>query len=157
MAVSTRHLHRQRLREATENETDDVHNIIARSPLGGGGGHAHGAMPNNIKKSTAVMDALSDENSELSKFLFANGEMKRLNMMQSATYSLSLEPLAIRSEKAIQSAEAITIFGALFLGGTWILYEWGSNKSYGGDDTNVVINRLFAAVMAVGELCRSMW
>ena len=36
-----------------------------------------------------------------------------------------------------------------FLGGIWILYEWGSFKSYGG--TNEVIDRLFAAIMATGE------
>ena len=28
--------------------------------------------------------------------------------------------------------EAFAIFGALFLAGTWILYEWGSGLAYGG-------------------------
>lgn len=172
MAISTRHMHRQHLR-AANNKTNPNDNFE-------GGSNARTinsktqSPSSSLGRSTAVLDALSDENSELARFLFvkkkregtANNndgdggwfgtgdgdeEMKRMGVLQGATYSLALEPLAIRSEKAIQAAEAITIFGALFLGGTYILFEWGSNKAYGGDGSNEIVNRLFAATMATGE------
>ncbi|KAL9183205.1 hypothetical protein ACHAXT_004992 [Thalassiosira profunda] len=150
MAVSTRHLHHRRLREGGD------------APLG--------------RSAAYVLDALSAEDSELARFLFVSDrqanndgggrcsrcrprrrsgddDMPRMNAIATANYSLALDPLAVRSEKTIMVAEAMTIFGALFLGGTFILFEWGSAKSYGGEGTNAVVDRLFAAVMAIAICC----
>mmetsp|Transcript_31762 Transcript_31762/g.47872 ORF Transcript_31762/g.47872 Transcript_31762/m.47872 type:complete len:359 (+) Transcript_31762:359-1435(+) len=71
-------------------------------------------------------------------------------------YSMSLEPLDVRKERIIMLAEAYAIFGALFLSGTWVLYEWGSSLGYGGcslDDGSFachpVLDRLFEAIMTM--------
>jgi hypothetical protein len=74
--------------------------------------------------------------------------MKNLSTTKSGFYAMALEPFEIRSERIIMLAEAYAIFGALFLGGTWVIYEWGSEGGYGGSD-NVVVNRVFEAVMAL--------
>jgi len=70
-------------------------------------------------------------------------------------YSLALEPMEVRSERIIMLAEAYAIFGALFLSGTWVLYEWGSGYGYGGcryEETSYcspAVDRAFEVVMAM--------
>ena len=49
--------------------------------------------------------------------------------------------------------EAFSIFGALFLSGIWILYEYGSAKGYGGDGTTEIFNNVFEGVMASALAC----
>ena len=66
MAVSTRHLHRQNLREAS-NENDDT--FKEEGPHSGVNHHWQ-PPPQWLMQSHAVLDALSDENSELARFLF---------------------------------------------------------------------------------------
>ncbi|KAL9190537.1 hypothetical protein ACHAXT_000243 [Thalassiosira profunda] len=67
--------------------------------------------------------------------------------------SLTLEPLKVRNERIIQLFEAYAIFGALFTQGIWIIYEWGSWKSFGGDGSNYVVERVFECVMAIALGC----
>lgn len=70
-------------------------------------------------------------------------------------YSLALEPMEVRRERIIMLAEAYAIFGALFLSGTWVLYEWGSSYGYGGcmyEETSYchpAVDRAFEAVMTM--------
>ncbi|KAL9189059.1 hypothetical protein ACHAXT_011549 [Thalassiosira profunda] len=70
-------------------------------------------------------------------------------------YSLALEPMEVRRDRIIMLAEAYAIFGALFLSGTWVLYEWGSGYGYGGcrwEDTEYchpAVDRAFEVVMAM--------
>ena len=106
-----------------------------------------------------VIDALSDTNSELARFLFMqqsipvdkkntmwkslrtlenfavrnedNGDMQSMRTSLAWFYSLALEPMSVRSERIIMLSEAYAIFGALFLAGTWVLYEWGSDWGVG--------------------------
>ena len=49
-------------------------------------------------------------------------------------------------------------FGALFLGGTWILlYEWGSDISI-EDEVVSIVSRIFRIVMAGGKLAlNNVW
>lgn len=46
-------------------------------------------------------------------------------------------------------AEAQAIFGALFLTGSFVVYEWGSSLAYGGSKSDVV-DRIFECVMTIG-------
>jgi len=109
-----------------------------------------------FNKSDTTLKALSDPQSELARFLLtkSDDDMKWKSMrsiearaaifgkdssmvkgMRSNLvwfYSMSLEPLDVRKERIIMLAEAYAIFGALFLSGTWVLYEWGSSLGYGG-------------------------
>ncbi|KAL3781517.1 hypothetical protein ACHAW5_000733 [Stephanodiscus triporus] len=73
--------------------------------------------------------------------------MGRLNCSACA---LALEPAEVRTEKVIMLAEAYTIFGALFLGGTWVIYEWGSPIAIEAGD---VFNRIFSAAISVVICC----
>mmetsp|Transcript_22229 Transcript_22229/g.53859 ORF Transcript_22229/g.53859 Transcript_22229/m.53859 type:complete len:434 (-) Transcript_22229:338-1639(-) len=122
------------------------------------------------RKSSILVDALSDPNSELARFLLANSDkqddeergffdgffnnplestfksfrnigrrmtaddnvIRSQKTSKSWFYSLALEPMEVRKDRIIMLAEAYAIFGALFLAGTFVLYEWGSGYGYGG-------------------------
>mmetsp|Transcript_19309 Transcript_19309/g.41922 ORF Transcript_19309/g.41922 Transcript_19309/m.41922 type:complete len:409 (-) Transcript_19309:184-1410(-) len=136
-------------------------------------------LPQSLKQSYAILDALSDKDSKLARFLFVgkNGWESRHDTAQNdgvcnnnsddETMSsmgdshafflaLALEPTDIRNERIIQLFQAYAIFGALFMNGVWILYEWGSWKGYGGDDTNLNAARVFEFVMAIA-LCSNIF
>ena len=49
--------------------------------------------------------------------------MPRMDALTTAVSALALEPLDVRSENITMATEALTIFGALFLGGTFILFD----------------------------------
>ncbi len=132
-------------------------------------------------KSDTTLKALSDPKSELSRFLLtereedmkwkslrsiedrANGAVfgKESSMVKGMRsnlawlYSMSLEPMDVRKERIIMLSEAYAIFGALFLSGTWVLYEWGSSLGYGGcsvGDSFVChpgLDRAFEAIMTM--------
>lgn len=82
-------------------------------------------------------------------------EVKSMRTNKAWFYSLALEPMDVRRDRIIMLAEAYAIFGALFLSGTWVLYEWGSSLGYGGcrydsaEFCNANIDRAFEAVMAL--------
>lgn len=131
-------------------EDDDKHRK-GRRVFGGrkrAGSNAH----RRLSRSETVIDALEDTNSELARFLFLeqntpvdnriiwkslrsienfavgnNEDMRSMRTSLAWFYSLALEPMSVRSERIIMLSEAYAIFGALFLAGTWVLYEWGSN------------------------------
>ncbi|KAL9185139.1 hypothetical protein ACHAXT_002916 [Thalassiosira profunda] len=93
---------------------------------------------------------------ELNRFLFANGDddCRSMGTMKSALYSLVVEAPEVRNERLIMAFEAFSIFGALFLNGVWILYEYGSAKNdYGGEATTELFNRVFEGVMAASLAC----
>ncbi|KAL7537385.1 hypothetical protein ACHAXR_012220 [Thalassiosira sp. AJA248-18] len=54
-----------------------------------------------------------------------------------------------RRERIIMLAEAYAIFGALFLSGTWVLYEWGSSNAYGCSNDGIKLTGLKSVVMAM--------
>ena len=56
-------------------------------------------------------------------------------------------------QKTKVAFEAFSIFGALFLSGIWILYEYGSAKGYGGEGTTELFNNVFEGVMAAALAC----
>ncbi|KAL7542629.1 hypothetical protein ACHAXR_011941 [Thalassiosira sp. AJA248-18] len=176
MSSTTRHLHRRNL--AAADTVDIDHFRDEQRSLASDGRRAR-ATKRRTQPSTAVLDALSDETSDLARFLlmgkesdglFArfrravaagvgddNGDavMTSMGTFNGDAYCLALEPMEVRSEKIVQLAEAYAIFGGLFLGGTWVLYEWGSPLSFGGESTadTEVHDRLFAAVMAIAICC----
>ncbi|KAL7540340.1 hypothetical protein ACHAWF_006653 [Thalassiosira exigua] len=61
--------------------------------------------------------------------------------------------MEIRNERIVMMFESFAIFGALFLGGTWVVYEFGSRKAYGynADDGAEPswVSRWFEFVMAM--------
>lgn len=127
----------------------------------------------SLKQSSVFLDKLSDGNSDLAKFLFVGkdgwepsqqhgdnadeditdnineDEMHSMGNTKAGLFALALEPMHIRNERIIQLFEAFAIFGALFVNVVWILYEWGSSKGYGGDDTNQNVAHAFECLMAV--------
>ncbi|ACI65032.1 predicted protein [Thalassiosira pseudonana CCMP1335] len=101
-----------------------------------------------------TLSALADPKSELARFLLIQDNKTIQNITneegsaddgtttshasihsrKSSFYSLALEPMEVRRERIVMMSEAYAIFGALFLSGTWVLYEWGSVFGYGGCD-----------------------
>mmetsp|Transcript_19924 Transcript_19924/g.30780 ORF Transcript_19924/g.30780 Transcript_19924/m.30780 type:complete len:372 (-) Transcript_19924:264-1379(-) len=149
MSVATRQLHRKNLRRASEKSDD-----------GGLTAQNHLIAPQAFNRSSAVLEALSDENSKLGRFLFLGGGdsfqedgdddiMPSMNELEAKCYALALEPMEIRNERIIQLFEAYAIFGALFMAAIYTLYEYGSHKAYGGDGTNYVAQRIFEFIMAL--------
>ena len=73
------------------------------------------------------------------------------------SYCLALESHSIRSDRIVMVYETYAIFAALFLGGTWVLYEWGSTLAYGGsggggqeiDAISRIMSTVFEPVMAI--------
>lgn len=116
-------IHNKNLRGADANgascTNEDFNDDDAR-PRGHvfGGGKPQQHRPHAANHSTAVIDVLSDKESELSKFLLCDGdEAKRLVSLDSAWYTLALEPIEIRNERIIMLFEAYSIFvsGRLYL------------------------------------------
>jgi len=69
-------------------------------------------------------------------------------------YCLALESQSVRSDRIVMVYETYAIFAALFLGGTWVLYEWGSTLAYGGGGQKVdaiqrIMSTIFEPIMAV--------
>jgi len=72
---------------------------------------AEGSWCEDEIKETAFLDALSDENSCLSRFLFVEGgggrgdedAMPRLGRMDALDFALCLEPTKIRNERIVSS------------------------------------------------------
>jgi len=208
MNASTRHLHHQHLRDAAAVPALDDGGERSRGSLARRHNKRH--QPPNVDKSMAVLDALTDVNSDLARFLFVQQGRRRSNQMAKAAagaggghyasrqdgrvsmtwfhgfrrssnttnnydnhdtttdedhnmpsmnkfdasfYALALEPSEIRNERIIMLFEAYTIFGALFMASVWIIYEWGSPKGYGGQDTNEIVDRLFEFVLAMTICC----
>eukprot|EP00578_Thalassiosira_sp_NH16_P023680 CAMPEP_0181083810 /NCGR_PEP_ID=MMETSP1071-20121207/4364_1 /TAXON_ID=35127 /ORGANISM="Thalassiosira sp., Strain NH16" /LENGTH=397 /DNA_ID=CAMNT_0023165509 /DNA_START=41 /DNA_END=1234 /DNA_ORIENTATION=+ len=123
-------------------------------------------------------ELLSDPDSELAKFLFVPPSQQRQQQTQSSlnneeeynenetaipsiksnrawAYCLALESPTVRSDRIVMVYETYAIFGALFLGGTWVLYEWGSTLAYGGgqghevDAINRIMYMIFEPTMAI--------
>jgi len=131
VASSSRHMHQQNLRGgSTGKEDGDNFQDEPRSALGGGGGSKHRrnqqrpppASLRTSNQSTAVLEALSDEDSQLAKFLFCDGidnkngsnngggaddtEAKSMGTINAGWYTLALEPLEVRNERIIMIFEA---------------------------------------------------
>ncbi|KAL7540282.1 hypothetical protein ACHAXR_009998 [Thalassiosira sp. AJA248-18] len=165
MVVSTHHLHQQHLCSdaSNENDDDDDDDFLEEESGSGCLNHHQPRLPRSLMQSHTVFgDHLSDVNSELARFLFvgrdctqeennSDNEVEELPSMGTFNvlwFTLALEPIKNRNERIIMIFEAFAIFGTLFMNGVWILYEWGSRKGYGGDDTNIIVDRVFECVMA---------
>ena len=83
-------------------------------------------------------------------------EPESMESITASYYSLALAPMENRSARIIMLGEMFAVFGALFLAGTWIIWEWGSAKTYGGEGTNEIYNRVFNAIMASAITCNIM-
>lgn len=122
MAMSTRRLQRQNIRE---DEYDDFKDN-PRSVFGGDHNTAVNEPPQSIRQSYFTLDALINPTSPLARFLFLGGGgsssnninadngMPSMNDFKAISYGLALEPMHIRNERIIMLFEAYTIFGALF-------------------------------------------
>ncbi|KAL7552684.1 hypothetical protein ACHAWF_015913 [Thalassiosira exigua] len=170
MVVSTRHLHRKNLRRAGDALEYDDHDANDHGPS-----PRHPRItPQSLTQSSAVLEALSDANSKLARFLFIGGgaaagqeesswfssfrrgddgddEMPSMGDVEAQCYALALEPMEIRNERIIMLFEGYAIFGALFMGAIWILYEYGNEG--GGDGSNIIVRRIFGFLMALALSC----
>lgn len=137
MAASTRHLH---------------HRFLAGTAAAARGS---AALPEN------PLSVSPDEHPDLAKFLLAEegdtswrARLRRAvaGHRHSDAYFLALEPPEIRNERITMLSEAYSIFGGLFLGGTWILFEWGS-PAFNDAPVDAELSRNFAVVMALTICC----
>ena len=121
MAVSTRRIHRRNIVAASEGEGDRSlggNNINTRQPS---------SVHNRMAHSTVVLDALSNDDSELARFLLIdnsncqneedgmnswssnninnniheNHSMKSMGLLNTTGYTMALEPLEIRRERGL--------------------------------------------------------
>lgn len=129
MAVSTRRIHHRNIVAASEGGEDRSiggYNINIRQPPS-----AH----NSMAHSTVVLDALSNEDSELARFLLIdnsncedgwssnninnnnndNHSMKSIGLINTTGYTMALEPLEIRRERVIMLGESYSIVSFLLL------------------------------------------
>ena len=145
MSSTTRHAARGNLRRAENDEEAGRPSMEGRAPFRRPSLRSlkQSRPTRTLKRSDTVLAALSDPESELTKFLKAD-EASSLGTNRAWFYSLALEPMEIRKERIIIMAEAYAIFGALFLNGTWFLYEFG-----GVESGSVVVDRMFGAAMAL--------
>ena len=121
---------------------------------------------NDIITSSLCSDALNNPDSELSRFLFIqdsntsnandagnstsiSSKMPSIKSNRGWCYCLSLESLQVRSERVVFMFEANALFSALFLSGTWVLYEWGSVYGYGGVESPEIVSQLFEVIMII--------
>jgi hypothetical protein len=184
MSAETRHLHRRSIAAATANyeADDDFQEHAGPRSLGSGGTRAREGRRRQsmqLQESTVVLDALSDETSELARYLLVgnkpdgwfasffrrdstlsgegddddDGDMKSMGHACTDAYYLALEPIEIRREKIVQLSEAYAIFAGLFLGGTFVLYEWGSPRGFGVVHDNPDADRVFPCIMAILICC----
>ena len=133
-----------------EEGADDYENRPSRRGIFGGYGNTHRRTKKLKYKNSMVLEDLSDPKSELARFLLLDGTDKSSMGSQHVWfYEMALQPLEERRERIIMIAEAQAIFGALFLTGSFVVYEWGSSLAYGGSKS-VVVDRIFECVMAIG-------
>ena len=132
MAVSTRRIHHRNIVAASEGGEDRSiggYNINIRQPPS-----AHNRRP-LATDSTVVLDALSNEDSELARFLLIdnsncedgwssnninnnnndNHSMKSIGLINTTGYTMALEPLEIRRERVIMLGESYSIVSFLLL------------------------------------------
>ena len=88
------------------------------------------------RENVVLNDAVNDPSSEIYKFLQTD---KCLGLNRTFFYSLAIEPLQVRRERIIMLVEAYSIFGALFLNGTWFIWEYGSSRTF----DNAVVEKIF--------------
>ena len=120
-----------------------------RNLMGNENSDGHHSNPQSNEHSHVVLNALSDENSKLARFLFIKRNTENNNIVEEddvmpsmgdlsvAFLSLDLEPTHIRNERITQIFEAYAIFGALFMNGVWIIYEWAAAPR--GDTVAMVV------------------
>ncbi|KAL7548417.1 hypothetical protein ACHAWF_011702 [Thalassiosira exigua] len=124
MALSTRHLQRCNLCDPDEGISiscdEDFDKIVPPA-----------------KPSTTFLDALSDEKSSLSCFLFVGGMMR----------------VAITPAKEGWMQQFTTHFALSQQTAVWIIYEWGSPKAYGNKVGNAAVDRAFGFLIAVALSC----
>jgi len=129
-------------RRMSENKDDDIFTDDAPRSIFSGyqNNHQH---PYTAKQSTAVMKALEDEDSELSRFLLCGSkddeddDMQRRIGVDATWYQMALEPIETR---------LYAIFGALFMQAVWIIYEWGGDNYTEG---NPNVDRAFYFIMSI--------
>lgn len=85
-----------------------------------------------------------------------NEDMRSMRTSLAWFYSLALEPMSVRSERIIMLSEAYAIFGALFLAGTWVLYEWGSNWGEVCKNCPRELDGAFQVVMSL-DISKYLW
>lgn len=133
-------------------------------------------------RSGAFLKALTDNDSVLARFLLRGGRggdgsnwltgschggddddgnggdmPGRMGGTEATFCALALEPMDARNERVIRAFEAYAIFGSLFLGAVWIIYEWGSPRGdFGNEDINSAVARAFECLMAVALGCNVM-
>jgi len=126
----------------------------------------HKTQNMNVITSSLCSDALNNPDSELSRFLFiqdsntsnandagnstsSSSKLPSIRSNRGWCFCLSLESLQVRSERVVMMFEANALFSALFLSGTWVLYEWGSVYGYGGIESPEIVSQLFEVIMII--------
>ncbi|KAL3827693.1 hypothetical protein ACHAXA_000566 [Cyclostephanos tholiformis] len=102
---------------------------------------------------STTLEKIANPKCDLSLYLLLSERSamcKSVGRLNCSACALALEPVELRREKVIMLAEAYTIFGALFLAGTWLLYEWGKPRAIEGGE---VFYRVFSAVISVVICC----
>ncbi|KAL9182665.1 hypothetical protein ACHAXT_013317 [Thalassiosira profunda] len=169
VSSSIRHLHHKHAREA---DGGDDQQQRPRAALGVAGGPTRARRHRPSDARSTVLDDISDDRTELARFLFVGGEEEKevwdengrregssggdgdasdgLATMQAWAYYVHLLPREVQSERTIMYAEAYALFGALFMNTSWILYEWGSPRNgYGGEGTSIAAERAFNFIVAL--------
>lgn len=135
-----------------EEALTDSHSVLARFLL------SEGNM--NDEKEEGLFNPFLKSMRNLANIVTGEDEVNKggsLGTNKAWFYSLALEPMHVRSERIVALAEAYSLFGALFLSGTWVLYEWGSGYGYGGckyeegdaSYCHQIVDRGFEVVMAL--------
>lgn len=114
------------------------------------------AAPSNLRSSNSILQALSDENSQLAKFLFIGCEspddIEPINSMNALWYRLALEPLEIRNNRVLIFFECITIFGLFFISSAWAFYEW---SLYRVPEYGLLLENILEVCFGVALSCSS--
>jgi hypothetical protein len=120
------------------------------------GGAFFKSFGNGLKSLSKLGSTISDGTVTVTGHKQHVEELESMESINAFYYGLALAPMENRSTRIILLGEMFAIFGALFLAGTWIIWEWGSSKSYGGGGTNEVFDRAFNAIMASAITCNIM-
>jgi hypothetical protein len=136
------------------------------------GGSSSKSKQQHESTPSITAELLSDPDSDLARFLFIRKQQQSQDNNEECyedttyesiksnlcwSYCLALEPnMSVRSNRIVAIFEAFAIFAALFLAGTWVLYEWGSGLAYGGslegDDKyriDTIMSRVFEPLLAI--------
>jgi len=138
-------------RRMSENQDDDIFTDDAPRSIFSGHQNIY-QRPYTAKQSTAVMKALEDEDSELSRFLLCGSkddeddDMQRRIGVDATWYQMALEPIETRNGRLTMLFELYAIFGALFMQAVWIIYEWGVDNY---TETNPNVDRAFYFIMSI--------